>query len=201
MWAITAILVLSANAASVDRSAASISPVQKVIELLEENKLKITNDLAAEEKDMAEYAEFCDKESSEKGYAIKTATSKIGDLTATIEDCASKIPMYEDEVATQGSIVADKNKQLYEATEVRKTEKEDFDAAEKELMTSIDQLARAVTIIKRETGASFAQLSGKTEQRCGSCHEGPQQDHRLRAHLDRHQEVASEFVADRQQRG
>merc|ERR1719161_2321106 len=71
--------------------------------------------------------------------------------------------MYEDEVATQGSLVADKNKQLYEATEVRKEEKADFDAAEGELMTSIDQLARAVTIIKRETGASFAQVSKKSK--------------------------------------
>jgi len=161
MWAIAAILLVSAHATAVDRNAAKISPVQKVIELLEENKVKILNDLAAEEKEMAEYTEFCDKESTEKGYAIKDATRKIGDLTATIEDCASKIPMYEDEVATLGSEVADKNKQLYEATKVRKEEKADFDAAEGELMTSIDQLSRAVTIIKRETGASFAQVPGK----------------------------------------
>jgi hypothetical protein len=51
--------------------------VQKVIELLEENKVKITNDLAAEEKEMTAYTEFCDKESSEKGYAIETATRTL----------------------------------------------------------------------------------------------------------------------------
>jgi len=135
-----------------------VSPVQKVIELLDENKVKITNDLAAEEKEMAEYSEFCDKESTTKGYAVKDAVRKIGDLGAVIEDCESKIPMYEDSIATLGSEVADKNRQLYEATEVRKKEKKDFDAAEGELATSIDQLARAVTIIKRET--AFTQVSG-----------------------------------------
>jgi len=141
-------------------SGISISPVQKVIELLEDNKVKITNDLAAEEKEMTEYAEFCDKESSEKGYAVETAVRKITDLGATIEDCETKIPGLEDEVSTLGSDVASKDKQLYEATEVRKKEKADFDASEKELVTAIDQLTRAVTIIKRETGAaSFAQLS------------------------------------------
>merc|ERR550514_350006 len=69
--------------------------------------------------------------------------------------------MYEDEVATLGSEVAGKDKDLYEATEVRKKEKADFDAAEGELMTSIDQLARAVSIIKRET--SFAQGAKKSK--------------------------------------
>jgi len=152
-----------ASASSVDRSAASISPVQKVIELLEENKMKIANDLASEEKEMGEYAKFCDDESTTKGYAIKDAVRKIGDLGAVIEDAESKIPMYEDEVATLGSEVADKDKQLYEATEVRKKEKADFDASEKELMTSIDQLARAVGIIKRETGASFIQGGKKSK--------------------------------------
>merc|ERR1719160_949527 len=101
-------------------SSASVSPVQKVIELLEDNKVKIANDLAAEEKEMAEYTEFCDDGSSEKGYAIKTATSKIEDLSALIEKCTAKIPVYEDTIATLGTEVASKQKQLYEATELRK---------------------------------------------------------------------------------
>jgi len=46
---------------------------------------------------------------------------------------------------------------LYEATELRSKEKADFDADEKELVTAIDQLDRAVTIIKREM-PSFAQM-------------------------------------------
>merc|ERR1719272_1848743 len=85
----------------------NVSPVQKVIQLLDENKVKITNDLAAEEKEMGEYSEFCDKESTTKGYAVKDAVRKIGDLGAAITDCDSKIPMYEDSIATLGSEVAE----------------------------------------------------------------------------------------------
>merc|ERR1719453_910657 len=99
---------------------------------------------------MAEYSDFCDKDSSDKGYAIKTATSKIEDLTASIEKCTSKIPAYEDQIATLGTEVASKSKQLYETTELRKKEKADFKAEEEELVTAVDQLDRAVTIIKRE---------------------------------------------------
>merc|ERR1719316_1419536 len=109
---------------------------------------------------MAEYSEYCDTESSDLGYTIKTAVRKIGDLEATIEDCSTKIPAYEDEVSTLGSEVAAKTKQLYEASEVRKGQKADFGKVEKELMTSIDQLDRAVTIIKRETGAGASFIQG-----------------------------------------
>jgi hypothetical protein len=146
--------------------AASGSAVQKVIELLEDNKVKIANDLAAEEKEMAEYTDFCDKESSDKGYAIKTATTKIEDLTAMIQKCESKIPAYEDEIATLGTEVADKQKQLYEATELRKKEAADFDSTEKELSTAIDQLDRAATIIKREmsTQTAFVQVGDKSKK-------------------------------------
>merc|ERR1719379_1560121 len=160
-----AIIACALLASSASASSANVSPVQKVIELLEDNKVKITNDLAAEEKEMGEYAAFCDTESSEKGYAVQTADRKILDLGATIEGCETKIPGLEDEVATLGSDVASKNKQLYEAAEVRKKEKADFDASEKELVVAIDQLTRAVTIIKRETGAaSFAQLSDAAKE-------------------------------------
>merc|ERR1719359_2302063 len=135
---------------------------------------------------MAEYAEYCDKESSEKGYAIKTSDRKIADLGATIEDCNTKIPAYEDEVSTLGSEVAAKTKQLYEATEMRKSQKADFGKVEAELMTSVDQLDRAVTIIKRETGAgaSFIQGSAKSTQNLntaikalGKLHPGLRQEH------------------------
>merc|ERR1719311_1319211 len=114
---------------------------------------------------MAEYTTFCDDESTAKGFAIKDAARKIEDLGATITDCESKIPMYQDEIATQGSLSADKQKQLYEATEVRKKETADFKAAEGELVTSIDQLSRAVTIIKREM--AFTQVSGTTKKSKG----------------------------------
>merc|ERR1719460_2862720 len=100
-------------------STVSGSPIQKVIELLEENKAKIATDLAAEEKEMTEYADFCDKESSEKGYNIKTAVSKIEDLKGVIESCTLKIPGYEDEVSTLGTEVASKNKDLDEAKALR----------------------------------------------------------------------------------
>merc|ERR1719321_57579 len=76
------------------------------------------------------------------------------------------IPKYEDEIATVGNEVAAKQKQLYEATELRKKEKADFKASEAELVTAVDQLDRAVTIIKREM-PSFAQMPAGSKSKKG----------------------------------
>jgi len=142
---------------------AAISPVGKVIELLQENKAKVAADLAAEADEMAEYSEFCDTTASEKGYAIKTATSKIADLEAAIANGDAQILSLADEISTLGTEMAEKERQLVTASTERSAAKDEFKGVEKELMTAVDQLTRAAVIIKREM--SFVQT--KKGQRPG----------------------------------
>lgn len=132
------------------------SPVQKVIELLEESKKKVLTDLAAEEKEMAEYSQFCDDEVVSKTHAMQTATRKISELEAAVEDKSSQIDKAQEEVSKLGTEVAGKEGELASASGLRKKEKSDFQASEKQLMESIDALERAIIQVKR--GASFAQL-------------------------------------------
>merc|ERR1719160_113902 len=134
-----------------------VSPVQKVIELLDECKAKVESDLAAEATAMEEYATFCDDELKAKGYAIQTADREIADLSATIEDSKATIVEKEDEVSTLGTEIAGKEKELYEATEARKAKNADFVAAEKELVKSVDECSRAVAALAK--GMSFAQTN------------------------------------------
>jgi len=126
------------------------SPVAKVIELLQENKMKVQADLDAETKEMVEYSEFCDKESSDKAYAISTAESKILDLNAAIADGEGQVASLNDEVATLGTEMAAKESKLADVTGERKAKKAEFTATEKALVESVDQLSRAMVIIKRE---------------------------------------------------
>jgi len=137
-------------------SANAVSPVQKVVELLEESKNKVLRDLAAEEKEMAEYSQFCDDEVVSKTHAIQTATRKISELEAAVEDKSAQISQAEEEVAKLGTEVASKEADLASASSIRGKEKGDFKASEKELMESIDALERAIIQVKR--GTSFAQL-------------------------------------------
>merc|ERR1719389_1516362 len=142
---------------------AAVSPVQKVIELLDECKAKVAKDLAAEAAVMEEYTTFCDDELKEKGYAIETAKREIGDLMATIEDAKATQVEKADEIAELGSLVAAKEKELADATAVRKGKNEEFVAAEKELVKSVDECSRAVTAL--EKGMALMQGGRKREAR------------------------------------
>merc|ERR1719261_1344977 len=108
---------------------------------------------------MVEYTEFCDTESSEKGYAIKTADRKMLDLEAVIIDANAQIASLADEVSTLGTETAAKESKLAEANSIRASEKAEFEATEKALVGSVDQLSRAMIIIKREM--SFVQTDKK----------------------------------------
>merc|ERR1719375_2113835 len=138
-------------------AAVKVSPVQKVIELLEECKAKVASDLAAEAEAMEEYVTFCDDELKAKGYAIQTADREIADLSATIEDSKATIVEKADEISTLGTEIAGKEKELYEATQARKAKNADFVAAEKELVKSVDECSRAVAALAK--GMSFAQTN------------------------------------------
>lgn len=131
------------------------SAVTKVIELLGELKVKVEKDLKAETGAMNEYLEFCDDEQTAKGYAIETAAKEIDGYKAVIEQTTGNMQELQSTIDSSGAEVSKKTEELASATGVRKTENEDFKAAEKELVDSIDMLGRAVTLIKRAT--SFAQ--------------------------------------------
>lgn len=150
-----AILLLAGLASQ----AVSVSPVQKVIELLDDCSGKVKADLAAEEKGMEEYSAFCDEELTTKGYNIKTATRSISDLSATIEDCKAQIAALDDEIVTAGSELAAKDAELANATMVRAGEKKTFEATESELVTTVDQLGRAILEIKKSM--AFMQVKGE----------------------------------------
>merc|ERR1719174_1365821 len=141
--------------------AESVSPVQKVIELLGECKAKVAKDLAAEAAVVEEYVTFCDDELKEKGYAIETAGREIGDLMATIEDSKATITEKTDEIAELGTFIAAKDKELADATAVREGKNEEFVAAEKELVKSVDECSRAVVAL--EKGMALMQGGRKRE--------------------------------------
>jgi hypothetical protein len=130
--------------------------VEKVVAMLQDNKNKIMQDLAAEEKEMAEYSEFCDSESDEKSYAIKTANRKIDDLLATISDCKAQLKGVEDEISEIGTQMAAKDKEMADAAAVRKEDKSEFQATEKELVEAVDQLEKAIVLLKK--GLSLTQV-------------------------------------------
>lgn len=156
---IFAVVLVGGHAASV-RSAATqdSNPIQKIIGLITEFQGKITRDGEIEEKAYSEYFEWCDDASNDKQNEIKTGTASVEKLTSTIEKAASDIEDASTRIEELSESTATAEEDLKAATTIRNKENTDFQAAEKELMESIDMLARAMSVLEKELkGSSFLQ--------------------------------------------
>jgi len=140
-------------------SGTSSSPVQKVVELLDECHAKVQRDLDAESKALEEYATFCDDEAKDKTYAIDTAARHLQDLAATIADAEASIQNFETEIEELGNVLAEKTSELDSATSDRNSANKVFQTADKEMVKAADQLNGAMQMMKQ--GQSFLQAGGK----------------------------------------
>jgi len=142
-------------------SAASVTPVGKVVQLLTDLHGKVSNDLAAEKDDVAEYMNYCEDTSAQKKFTIKTASDNIERLSADIEEGSGKISAYTAQVDKDSADIAAKSADLSAAQNVRDEEHDTFSANQKELADTEDMLSRAQVVLKREL--SFVQSGSKTK--------------------------------------
>jgi len=147
---------------AVATQAAEVSPVQKVVELLEGLKAKCVADITAEEKEIEEYNEYCDEEASNKAYALKTAKREQDDLEASIQDGEATMSSLSEQISELGSAIAGKEAESADAAKLRAEEAGAFKATEKDLLTTIDEMSGAeVTLKKAMGGASFLQVGSR----------------------------------------
>jgi chromosome segregation ATPase len=138
-----------------------VSPVQKVVTLLDELKAKVSAELVAEEHMMDEFMKYCDSEANTKEDAITSAKRTIGDLNAAIADSTARISALSAEGDELAQKISAAEGDLESATGIRDSERGDFEAAEKELVETVDTLGRAVIVLKR--GQMFLQGKQKDD--------------------------------------
>jgi len=145
--------------------AGTVSPVQKVIQLIEDMEGKVQRDQAATSKAYTEQAKFCDDETTKKTYAIKDSTSSVESLSATVEDENAKISQYGSKVEELSSQISAAEGEKSKAVSLRETEHKDFAGVEGELVTTVDQLSGAHANLKKTLGgASFVQLTADAKR-------------------------------------
>jgi len=141
--------------------AMAVSPVQKVIQLLDELKGKVESDLSNEEKLMGEYTNWCDEEANEKEDSIRSSKRTIGDLMATIEDSKASIGSLTSSIGELTQKISSSEKELSTASSIRSKENGDFVAAEKELSETVDSLERATSVLKKNLGLMQTGVTAK----------------------------------------
>merc|ERR1719443_705535 len=162
-WTILLALVCTAPVAQAGSSLdqAKTNPIEKVIEMLSDLQQKIIGEGEAAQKLYDEFAEWCEEESKNLGFDIKTGKAQVEELTATIEKATSDIKAADEEIGTLSSSIGTDEADLKAANAIREKEHEVFIAAEADLVDTIDTLERAISILEREMskgGASFAQI-------------------------------------------
>merc|ERR1719169_186102 len=141
-----------------------VTPVQKVIALMEGMLGKGKKEKHEEQVQFASYKQFCDDTSVEKQRAIAEAEETIGTLKADIQKYTADATLLTKEIAGLDEDISIWNGDIKAATNVRKIEKTDYDATNKDYSESVDALQRAIAVLKkqahdRKQAASLAQVS------------------------------------------
>mmetsp|Transcript_38085 Transcript_38085/g.59251 ORF Transcript_38085/g.59251 Transcript_38085/m.59251 type:complete len:675 (+) Transcript_38085:54-2078(+) len=139
--------------------AESVSPIEKVIEMLADLETKIIGEGTEAQKIYDEYSEFCEDRSDELGFEIKTGKAEVAELSAAIEKESSTIAALETKIEDLSNDIKTDEADLEAAKTVRAKEHVDFVAEEKELTEVLSMLERATSILSKEMAkSSFVQL-------------------------------------------
>merc|ERR1719197_2120548 len=95
------------------------SAIGKVIELISSLEAKIIKEGTVSQKTYDEFAEWCEDRSKEFGFEIKTLTSEKEELEATVANSKAKIEELTTKIADLTGEVAEDEKDLNAATEIR----------------------------------------------------------------------------------
>lgn len=126
-----------------------VSPVQKVLQLIDEFTAKVTSEFDETKKVFEDFAKSCDDDSSEKAYAIKNSKEQIEDLAATITDSKAGIETETSKISDVSGTISETEKELSDVNQLREKEHADFLSAEKELLDTVDSLAGAQEQLKK----------------------------------------------------
>lgn len=129
------------------------SMVAKVIQMLGQETDKIKANLQAESHSMDEYSAWCDDSADEKSYAIKTANTKIEDLTALKVDNGAQIQALEEEILDLGNEIAEREMEMQEAADQRAKEKEEFQRAQEAQAGMVAELEGMELALKKQMAA------------------------------------------------
>merc|ERR1719359_48975 len=138
--------------------ASDVSPVEKVVTMLEDLQTKVVVEGKAEAKTYDKFACFCKDMMAEKTDAISAGTDKSADLSALIEQLTNDRSVADDDINDLNKQIDDLDKSMKENKEKRAAEKATFDALHAELTKGITDLTNAVNTLKGSRPSSLMSL-------------------------------------------
>merc|ERR1719281_1085002 len=161
MKAMKAVIFLALLCAPAFAEQSKVTPVQKVIQLMEGMLEKGKKEKHDEQVQFAAYKQFCDDTSVEKKRSIDEANEKIEVLKADIADYTAHAATLAKEIAELEEDISVKQGDIKAATKVREVEKADYDKTLDTYNENEREIEAAIEVEKKEMEAhgSFVQLS------------------------------------------
>merc|ERR1719453_1039632 len=128
-------------------SATTRSPVEKVVELIEELKAKIEADAVSEQKIYDKYACWCETTTARKATAIETAKTDINSLGHKTLSLKGKSATLAGEIADLAREISENEASQAKATAIREKENGDYQADKAEMEQAIGSLEKAITVL------------------------------------------------------
>jgi len=144
-------------------AATDVTPVQKVIELLNGMVNKGKEEMHQEKVAFAAYGEFCRGSEESKVKAIKTAESSISALQDKIGTAEVNVERLGEEIDGLNADIDGWNAEKAKSKKVRQTERTDYEESLASYEDAIDALERAIKVLK-ERSAHTKGVSKKGEE-------------------------------------
>merc|ERR1719214_118155 len=143
-----ALLLVVGGSALNERS--KVTPIQKVLTLMEELKAKGIKEKNAEETRFSAFAQWCQNTKKAKNGEIDAGNQKIETLNAEIEKARVLISQLTDRILELEEDVGRWKKDQKSASTVREAERADFTATVTDYTESIDAVAGATSVLKKQ---------------------------------------------------
>jgi len=148
-------------------TAEQVTPVQKVLQMLDDMLVKGKSEKENEATAFAAYETFVKDTSWDKSTAISTGNDKIDQLNADIQKASADVMQLSKDIAGLDSDVATWTQDHTDATRVRDTEHADFQATHADYTDAIGAVDRALKTLNASPGTALLQaresLSKMTE--------------------------------------
>merc|ERR1719506_1303196 len=130
-------------------SGTAVTPIQKVLTMMEEMKAKGIKAKKDEEVAFSTFSQFCTNTRDNKQNAIDAGAEKIEKLDADIATATADIQAASKDLAELDEDLGRWDTDKKAATDVRKKERMDYDATHKDYSDTLDAVERALIVIKK----------------------------------------------------
>jgi hypothetical protein len=142
------------------QSEADTNPLQKVLQMLSKMQQDVIKSGKEQHAAYTKFGRMCDVRSHELQHEIKAATAQVEDHRATINKATDDDSEAGTQIEELSSAISTTESDLKAASSIRDKEAGEFAENQKDLLETISQMERAISVIEKQLKnvASFSQI-------------------------------------------